>query len=94
MPLSWANGRWLSDGPYGTLHRLASAGHRPGIGRLVIDWCLEHCESLRAATHADNNVIPHVQETHGFARGGTFDTVPGTPRIAYQTLGIRQLGSE
>ena len=32
------DGQWLANGPYGTLHRLASAGHRPGVARMVIDW--------------------------------------------------------
>ena len=26
------DGQWLANGPYGTLHRLASAGHRPRRG--------------------------------------------------------------
>ena len=88
------NGQWLSDEPYGTLHRLASAGRRPGIGRLVIDWCLEHCESLRADTHADNKVMQHVLESNGFSRCGIIHLANGSPRIAYQKLGIRQLNRE
>ena len=88
------NGQWLSDGPYGTLHRLASAGRRPGIGQLVIDWCLEHCESLRADTHADNKVMQHVLESNGFSRCGIIHLANGSPRIAYQKLGIRQLNRE
>ena len=87
-------GHWLNDVPYGTLHRLASAGHRSGVGRLVIDWCLEHCESLRADTHADNKVMQHVLESNGFSRCGIIHLANGSPRIAYQKLGIRQLGSE
>ena len=82
------DGHWLSDGPYGALHRLASAGHRPGIGKLVVDWCLEHCESLRADTHADNKIMQHVLESNGFARCGIIHTDDGTPRIAYQKLGV------
>ena len=49
------DGKWLNDTlPYGTIHRLASAGKRKGVATDVITWCLEHCESLRADTHADN----------------------------------------
>ena len=45
------DGQWLNDTlPYGTIHRLASAGKRPGVASDVINWCLEHCESLRADT--------------------------------------------
>ena len=47
------DGQWLNDTlPYGTIHRLASAGKRKGVAADVITWCLEHCESLRADTHA------------------------------------------
>ena len=52
------DGQWLDDTlPYGTLHRLASAGESKGVGKAVVEWCLEHCESLRADTHADNKVM-------------------------------------
>ena len=57
------DGQWLNDTlPYGTLHRLASAGESKGIGKAVVEWCLEHCESLRADTHADNKVMQHLLE--------------------------------
>ena len=58
------DGKWLNDTlPYGTIHRLASAGRHPGVAAAVITWCLEHCESLRADTHADNKIMP-VSYTH------------------------------
>lgn len=78
------DGAWLNDGPYGTLHRLASAGHRNGIGDAVIRWCLERCENLRGDTHADNKIMQHVFEKNGFARCGIIHVADGTPRIAYQ----------
>lgn len=38
------DGQWLNDTlPYGTIHRLASAGKRKGVATDVITWCLEHC---------------------------------------------------
>ena len=65
------DGHWLNDTlPYGTLHRLASAGESKGIGKAVVEWCLEHCESLRADTHADNKVMQHLLESEGFTRCG------------------------
>ena len=46
------DGQWLNDTlPYGTLHRLASAGESKGIGKAVVEWCLEHCESPVSYTH-------------------------------------------
>lgn len=90
-------GHWLSDGPYGTLHRLASAGRSHGVAAQVIAWCLEHCESLRADTHANNKAMQHVLESNGFVRCGIIhvgdDHVGGdTTRIAYQKLSPSRLG--
>ena len=35
------DGQWLNDTlPYGTLHRLASAGESKGVGKAVVEWCL------------------------------------------------------
>ena len=80
-------GKWLNDTlPYGTIHRLASAGHRKGVTSDVITWCLEHCESLRADTHEDNKIMQHLLEKNGFSRCGIILTDDGTPRIAYQKL--------
>ena len=80
-------GAWLNDAlPYGTIHRLASAGDRRGVASEVIAWCLEHCESLRADTHADNKIMQHLLEKNGFARCGIIHVEDGTPRVAYQKL--------
>ena len=88
------DGHWLSSGPYGTLHRLASAGHRSGVGPPAIDWCLAPCASLRADTPPPHQLMQPALETPRFSRCGIIHLANGTPRIAYQKLGIRQLGSE
>ena len=81
------DGQWLNDEvPYGTIHRLASAGDRRGVASEVIAWCLEHCESLRADTHADNKIMQHLLEKNGFVRCGIIHVEDGTPRVAYQKL--------
>ena len=51
-----------------------------------INWCLEHCESLRADTHADNKIMQHILEKNGFTKCGIIHVADGTPRIAYQRL--------
>ena len=85
------NGAWLNDTlPYGTIHRLASAGKRKGVASAVIEWCLEHCESLRADTHADNKIMQHLLEKNGFARCGIIHVADGSPRIAYQRMALTQ----
>ena len=57
------DGQWLDDTlPYGTVHRLASAGKHKGVASAVLDWSMEHCQSLRADTHADNKIMQHLLE--------------------------------
>ena len=54
----------------------------------VIAWCLEHCESLRADTHADNKIMQHLLEKNGFTKCGIIHVEDGTPRIAYQKMSL------
>ena len=78
------DGAWLNDTlPYGTIHRLASSGKSKGVASAVIEWCLEHCQSLRADTQ-------HLLEKNGFTRCGIIHVADGTPRIAYQKLALTQ----
>ena len=82
-------GQWLNDTlPYGTLHRLASAGKRKGVATDVITWCLEHCESLRVDTHESNKIMQHVLDKNGFTRCGIIHVADGTARIAYQKMSL------
>lgn len=81
------DGAWLDDTlPYGTVHRLASAGTYPGVASKVLAWCAERCDSLRADTHADNRIMQHLLEKNGFTRCGIIHLADGAPRIAYQKL--------
>ena len=66
------DGQWLDDTlPYGTVHRLASAGKAQGRGhRQCWTGVMEHCQSLRADTHADNKIMQHLLEKNGFTRCG------------------------
>ncbi len=82
-------GSWLNDTlPYGTIHRLASSGKGHGVASKVIEWCLEHCESLRADTHADNQIMQKILEGNGFTKCGIIHVADGTPRIAYQKMSM------
>ena len=77
------DGAWPDDAPYAVIHRLASAGRMPGVGRACIDWCGKRAGVLRADTHADNRIMQHLLESAGFVRCGTIYTDDGSPRIAY-----------
>lgn len=83
------DGSWPDDGPYCVVHRLASDGSVRGVGRRCIEWCAARCERLRLDTHADNRVMQAVAAQCGFVRCGIIRVANGTPRIAYQRVGMK-----
>ena len=83
------DGAWLDDGPYGVIHRLASAGSARGLTDVCRDWCLARCPSLRADTHRDNLPMQRALERCGFQRCGTVIIQDGTERLAYQLVSPR-----
>ncbi len=82
------DGKWLAPGPYGTIHRLASAGLVHGVADACISWCWSRIHNLRADTHADNLVMQNILSRNGFIRCGIIRTDNGSPRIAYQKFSI------
>ncbi len=81
------DGAWLSDAPYGTIHRLASDGRTHGVLDAVVAFCAVRQPHLRIDTHADNAIMQHLILKNGFTRCGIVRTVEdGTPRIAYERL--------
>ena len=84
------NGQWLSDEPYGTIHRIASNGTVKGIVKLATEYCGKTIENLRIDTHEDNKTMQHVLEKLGFTKCGIIYIEDGTPRIAYQRLRVRE----
>ncbi|MDR0938640.1 MAG: GNAT family N-acetyltransferase [Mediterranea sp.] len=79
-------GTWLNDGPYATLHRLATNGRRRGVGKACLDWCATRCANLRVDTHSDNIAMNRLLEREGFLRCGIIYVADGTPRVAYQKV--------
>ena len=78
------DGQWLNDAlPYGTIHRLASAGRVHGVADACFAWCAAQGLPLRADTHHDNRIMQHLLERSGFVRCGRIFTDNNTPRIAY-----------
>ena len=79
-------GRWISDTPYGVIHRVASDGSTGGVLRRCLDFCRSQCPHLRIDTHADNHVMQQLLDGAGFTRCGIIYVEDGTPRIAYEWL--------
>lgn len=76
-------GSWMSDAPYGTIHRIAgdSSG---GIVKTAVEFGKTKCRHLRIDTHENNRVMQHVVEKLGFSRRGIIYVADGSPRIAYE----------
>lgn len=79
------DGKWLSDAPYGTIHRIASDGSG-GIFSACLVFCQSMCNHIRIDTHADNHIMQHVIQKAVFQRCGTIYIADGTPRIAYERI--------
>ena len=79
-------GRWHSDAPCGTIHRVASDGSVRGIAQACFDFCKQHCDYLRIDTHADNLPMQNAIEKAGFHRCGMVAMEDGSPRIAYDLI--------
>lgn len=79
------DGAWLDHSPYGTIHRVAADGSG-GVFSAVLQFAVEQNPHVRIDTHADNQVMQHVLDKHGFARTGIIYLEDGDPRIAYERI--------
>ena len=77
------DGCWLSDMPYGTIHRIASDGSG-GILRTAVEFCKKLSNHIRIDTHHDNVVMHNAVAKLGFVRSGIIHLANGSPRIAYE----------
>lgn len=78
------DGAWLSDEPYGVIHRIAVAARGRGVAAFCFDHCFSICPNLRIDTHRDNLPMQRALEKNGFARCGIIYLENGEERVAYQ----------
>ena len=78
------DGAWLSEEPYGVVHRIAVDGTVKGTGAFCIEWCYEECGHIRIDTHEDNYVMQNLLGKLGFTKCGTIYLLDGDPRWAYE----------
>lgn len=76
-------GAWLNDAPYGTLHKVASAGKRKGVVSDIVAYACSQIPNIRIDTHRDNLIMQHVLEKNGFTKCGIIYLENGDERIAY-----------
>ena len=80
----YIEGAWLDSLPYRAVHRVASAGTRKGILKLIMDYCFSECDNIKIDTHENNIPMQGALEKYGFQRCGTIYLENGEERIAYQ----------
>lgn len=80
------DGAWLSDAPYGTIHRIAGNGRGHGLLAEAVAFCEKKIPHLRIDTHHDNLVMRHLLPKLGFRECGVIHIADGSPRIAYEKL--------
>ena len=78
------DGKWLSDEPYGVIHRIASV--KKGVGTFCINYGYEKCGNLRIDTHENNHVMQNLLTKLGFKRCGIIFLENGEERIAFQKV--------
>ena len=91
-------GMWRTNGSYGTVHRLASAGRLRGVAGICFSWCAEQaklhgCSSLRADTHQDNRIMQHLLQKNGFVYCGVIHLANGAPRLAFERAAVAPGGA-
>ena len=79
-------GKWLSDEPYLTIHRLASSGDKVGIFPIIVKWCEKFNLNMRIDTHENNKAMIHQAEKCGFVYCGHITPIEGGDRLAYERL--------
>lgn len=81
------DGSWLSNEPYGVMHRIASSGDISGIGDAAIAWALKQCPHFRMDTHANNSFMLNLMERNNMQRRGIiYVHEDNDPRIAYEII--------
>lgn len=81
------DGAWLSDEPYGVVHRIAVSGTAKGVGAACLNWAFEQFPHLRIDTHGDNGPMQHLLAKCGFTHCGTiYVEEDNDPRLAFEKL--------
>jgi len=82
-----AEGNWLSNEPYGVVHRIASNGTSKGVGEFCINWAYAQSGHLRIDTHSDNAVMQKLLAKLNFVRCGIiYVEEDNFPRFAFEKI--------
>lgn len=80
-------GKWLQNGPYWTIHRIASL--QKGCGSFIMEYVLKRSPYLRIDTHAANTPMKGLLAKYGFIYCGIIRLLDGdlSEREAYERKG-------
>ena len=80
------DGQWLSDAPYGVVHRIARGPKGKGAGAYALNWCTSQHPNIRIDTHKDNAPMLKLLENLGYTYCGVIWLENGDERLAYQRV--------
>ena len=82
------DGAWISDAPYGVVHRIAAAEGTHGVGSFCLNWAFEQFPHLRIDTHGDNAPMQRLLDKLGYTRCGIiYVEEDNDPRLAFEKVG-------
>lgn len=81
----YIEGKWISDEPYVTIHRIAKAKGRHIFAKML-EYVTQRYDHIRIDTHKDNKIMQYLLKTHGFNQRGIIYLLDGDPRLAYEYL--------
>ena len=80
------DGAWLTDDPYGTIHRLASSHKERDIFSYIISEVTKNGLNMRIDTHANNDHMIRAILKNGFKYCGIISPIEGGDRNAYELI--------
>lgn len=80
------HGTWLSEEPYGVVHRITSLIGSKGVASYCLKWCFSQIGNIRIDTHKDNIPMQKLLDKNGFIYCGIIYLKDGSERIAYQKI--------
>lgn len=80
------NGKWLTDSPYGTIHRLASSQKERDIFSYIVSEITKNGLNMRIDTHANNESMIRTILKNGFKYCGIISPIEGGDRNAYELI--------
>jgi hypothetical protein len=88
---SHIDGAWLTDEPYGVIHRIASYPEVHGIFSAIIDFAAARYPHLRIDTHRDNRIMQHLIDAACFTYCGSsgWKTAPSVSPTSGEPLSFR-----